>query len=404
MFRELLFIDDVIMENINNENENNDNPLGDAEVSPAGEPDLSGEGGLGNVDEELVEERNAEEEVDWAGSSEGRTDVGPPPPAGGFAGEDRLVRDPNAALGGVLSGIAHRYGWDVALTRLGFVVLLLISGGAGVFAYLLGWVIVPRAQYWPPVVRRRTRSISSRDVGIGLIALAALVVIGIGSGQAAAIIVPIALIVGGVWLLTQSPRAEVSADAVAFASTAPGVSTSVGGFSGGGAWTQPEAPRVEPQPVRPRSRKRWLVVVAFIAALVLIPLLLIGGFVALLASDVAVDFEETTLVEASIVEEIPTQIVEDGEYILDFESVDFGSVDSSDPLEVVVDIDFGRIEVRLPDDVEVSVQADANALGEVLLFDDEFDGLSPEAVFEDENPQLLLDLEVDFGQIVVMRG
>ena len=43
----------------------------------------------------------------------------PPPHFSSVPLEDRLVRDPNATFGGVLSGIAHRYGWDVAITRLG---------------------------------------------------------------------------------------------------------------------------------------------------------------------------------------------------------------------------------------------------------------------------------------------
>lgn len=61
-----------------------------------------------------------------------------------------LVRDPRASFGGVASGVAHRYGWDVALTRLAFVVLALATSGLGLIVYLLAWMIIPRAAFWPP--------------------------------------------------------------------------------------------------------------------------------------------------------------------------------------------------------------------------------------------------------------
>lgn len=109
------------------------------------------------------------------------------------------------------------------------------------------------------------------------------------------------------------------------------------------------------------------------------------------------------MIEASQVEDIPTLILEDGAYILDLEDVDFSEVDPSDPVEVLVDVDFGSIEVRLPEDVDVQVEADANVAGAVRLFDDQVDGFSPGDLFEDDDPQLILGLEVDFGDIEVVR-
>lgn len=76
-----------------------------------------------------------------------------PPPYVPDTEADRLVRDPNATLGGVASGIAHRYGFEVALTRLAFILMILFSGGTAILGYLLAWIVIPRATYWPPIAR-----------------------------------------------------------------------------------------------------------------------------------------------------------------------------------------------------------------------------------------------------------
>lgn len=58
----------------------------------------------------------------------------------------RFYRDPeNAILGGVSAGIAAYFGWDVTWVRIALVLLTLVSGGNLIFAYLLAWVIAPKA-------------------------------------------------------------------------------------------------------------------------------------------------------------------------------------------------------------------------------------------------------------------
>jgi len=76
----------------------------------------------------------------------------PMPPAAGPApaGPRPLLRDPNTRLGGVASGVAHYFGLDVALVRLLFVVFTLMAGW-GILAYVAAWIIVPKADTWPPV-------------------------------------------------------------------------------------------------------------------------------------------------------------------------------------------------------------------------------------------------------------
>lgn len=48
-------------------------------------------------------------------------------------------------LGGVAGGVAHYFGVDPVLIRLGFV-LLVIAGGSGLLIYLIAWLIIPEEE------------------------------------------------------------------------------------------------------------------------------------------------------------------------------------------------------------------------------------------------------------------
>lgn len=57
----------------------------------------------------------------------------------------RLTRDTkNAVLAGVCAGFANYFGVDPVLIRLAFV-LMVVLNGLGLVAYVVGWVIMPRA-------------------------------------------------------------------------------------------------------------------------------------------------------------------------------------------------------------------------------------------------------------------
>ena len=117
----------------------------------------------------------------------------------------QLVRDPYTKLGGVSSGISQHYGLDVSLVRLAFVLFTFVSG-CGLLMYLLAWLIIPRAKFWPPVgARPLGRQLSGRELGVGLLLVGALVALFINGGAFSQVLAPLVLIGGGVWLLTQSP-------------------------------------------------------------------------------------------------------------------------------------------------------------------------------------------------------
>lgn len=56
-------------------------------------------------------------------------------------------------IGGVAAGIARRFGIDVSLVRLAFVVSA-AAGGVGVGAYALGWLLIPAGDADPGRVLR----------------------------------------------------------------------------------------------------------------------------------------------------------------------------------------------------------------------------------------------------------
>ena len=55
-----------------------------------------------------------------------------------------LRRPPDRVLGGVCAALADRSGIPVALVRVAAIVLLTVSGGLAVLAYLIGWILIPR--------------------------------------------------------------------------------------------------------------------------------------------------------------------------------------------------------------------------------------------------------------------
>jgi phage shock protein C len=62
----------------------------------------------------------------------------------GTHGTKVLVRDRKGRMvAGICAGAAEYFGWDVTLVRVIVAVVAVITGGAGVLAYLVAWAIVP---------------------------------------------------------------------------------------------------------------------------------------------------------------------------------------------------------------------------------------------------------------------
>lgn len=94
-------------------------------------------------------------------------------------GRRRLVHSGrDSVLGGVCGGLARYLGVDPRLLRIAAAALAL-SGGVGVIAYILAWVIIPEADDDEPAVapRRADRHTSALVAGAALIGLGALLLL-----------------------------------------------------------------------------------------------------------------------------------------------------------------------------------------------------------------------------------
>jgi phage shock protein PspC (stress-responsive transcriptional regulator) len=293
----------------------------------------------------------------------------PPPPMRPIAPPSRtgLVRDPYSRLGGIASGLAHRYGWDPTLVRLLFVVALIASGGGALLLYLVAWLVVPRATVWPPtpVSHPAGGGLSNREIGIATAVAGVLAFLVAGAGTTGAILVPLALIGGGIWLLTQSPR-EQALDGGAIGSSTPGE-------SGGMPPASPPFVPSEPlgQPVPPRSRRRkWAVgvlvagAVLTLTAAVVVPVAVVAAWIG--AGDgVSASVGNSDLRLANYAPEsldaLPTAIRSDKGLV----RVDLRGIPASDFAELTgparLDIALGEGEVWLEIPEGLSYRIDARA-------------------------------------------
>ena len=121
----------------------------------------------------------------------------------GSASARILRRDRDAGwIGGVAAGIARRFGIDVSLVRLAFVVAT-AAGGFGLGAYLLAWILIPTGESGPGRSRLPTgRAAVEVALGTGLLLLAALLTFrALGIWFSDAVVWPLVLIASGGALL-----------------------------------------------------------------------------------------------------------------------------------------------------------------------------------------------------------
>lgn len=77
----------------------------------------------------------------------------------------RLFRNPDdRVLGGVVSGLAAYFGWDVTWTRIVFILAGFLVHGL-ILAYLLAWIIIPLAQTATEKLQMRGEPINVENIG-----------------------------------------------------------------------------------------------------------------------------------------------------------------------------------------------------------------------------------------------
>jgi phage shock protein PspC (stress-responsive transcriptional regulator) len=152
----------------------------------------------------------------------------PAPPSNSLSAlpPKRLYRDPAGPIGGVAGGFAGYFDVDPAITRLLWIIALF--SGVGFPAYLVCWLVIPKAKVWPPPgYGGAPASVSpSNQTALlsGLVILGLVAIIGTGVNGLGQYLLPAALVGVGVYLLSQrgafsearaTPVAAGSADAAA---------------------------------------------------------------------------------------------------------------------------------------------------------------------------------------------
>ncbi|MFN3219746.1 MAG: PspC domain-containing protein [Acidimicrobiales bacterium] len=419
--------------------------------------------------------------------------AGPPPgQPWGQPGPRRLTRSRDRRLGGVAGGIAEYLGIDPTLVRLGFLLAIFI-GGAGVIAYLVAWIVLPEGDGTgpggsgqPPMRVRRdgTGVDTTTALAIGLLVFAVL--FGLASPDGGAVLVPIAMIAGGIWLLSQREPSRSSDDStVAFSAattgrggTTPFQADDTARFdrrwehpAADPMWTgthptpTPPTPASPPEPRRPAVVTRvTLSLLALLAAGaiaadeldlfdvtvpgVLAVALVVVGISAITAAFIgrgrglipaglllALAFAGAATVQPLVDDGTgqrtyaPTSVsdVRDryelgiGELEVDLSGLD---ISPGTTVATTVDLGMGSAEVLVPDDVEVTVEAEVG-IGELRVFGVEengfgndlrrtrsvevADGSATPTTIDDiddaEEPgSLIIRLEVGIGEGVVRNG
>ena len=58
--------------------------------------------------------------------------------------KSRLTRSRNRVIAGVCAGLAEWLGWDIALVRLLYLVISILSAAfPGIIAYIILWIVMP---------------------------------------------------------------------------------------------------------------------------------------------------------------------------------------------------------------------------------------------------------------------
>lgn len=168
----------------------------------------------------------------------------------------------------------------------------------------------------------------------------------------------------------------------------------------------PAAPTHRPNPARRALVVLGIAALAFggtiLAAIVLLIGLAIGAVVGFA---IETDVQAITHTPDSI-GEIPTAIVaEQAEVVIDLSEL--GTVDfetRTEPLPIEVDVDFGSVEVIVPEGLDISVNADTD-IGSTSVFDRIEDGFDNRVIVDgSDDPDVELTIDLDVGDIDVERS
>lgn len=352
-------------------------------------------------------------------------------------------------VAGVAGGLARHFDIDPIILRVAFVVLSFF-GGAGLIVYAACWILVPDERTEDATIRLDERSRTVALSIVGLIAALALIGDSFGGWGFPWPLAIIGLVVLAV-MAGRGDRYPVAPPPPGYGppqgAPAPHATPQYSGqYAPGQYAVPPYTPPAYPPP-RPRNpRRRGPILFWFTLALITLGLgvlgtvdlagnsipdsaypalalgitgvmLLVGAFfgragglialglVAALATAGATAADE---VDGGQIGHTPqTAIAVDdryrvtaGEIVLDLTQVE--DLEALDGRTIELDATFGRIDVIVPQGLDVDVDAVVDAAGHTALFGDDVDG--SDSYFYDGGPDaplLRLEAEVTFGEIEV---
>lgn len=296
----------------------------------------------------------------------------PPPPPGPPQWSQRppLRRSrTDKVIGGVAGGLAEYTGVDALLWRVGFVALT-ITGGFGILAYLLLWLLMPGGPpvpYDPAAVHERAprRPAGPRSPVPGVTIAALLIVLGILA------------------LLTRFSGWDVGARGfLGAALLIVGLGLVAAAFSTG------------------RTARGGLIVLGVILSIGLIGSASVDwrnvhgvgdqSYVPLTASDVDARYHGGV-----------------GDLTIDLSNLrDLGGLRR--PITTLVDAGVGDVDILVPREADVRVTV-GSGIGNIDLFDEErsgglFPGEGSESWSDDGEPEILLTIEAGIGDVEVSRA
>ena len=371
-------------------------------------------------------------------------------------------------VAGVSQGLANRYDLPVWVPRVGFAVSALF-GGAGLVLYLAGWLLMRSEDETESIAERFFSGASSSKawIGIGLIFLAALILLDNLTFLSGGVIWAVALLVLGVLLYTgQIPlssgekNTEASKEGVQPVTTTETnlpvtqTDTPAGDSPSGGGLPPtptPTPPILPPSAAKPKEQSIlgrltigfMLLGVGILALLDTIPDfpvypeprhylalavtilgtgLIVGAFAGrarwlILVAVVAVptlmfspifewDWESDTF-ELTTGPETFTELSD--EYTLDIGNLEIDLSDlpwDGETIDLTASVDLGNLEIRIPSDVGIIGNASVD-VGRVGTFGRESAGIgSPSLSFNEQDfpgGTVLLDAHVDMGNIDIKR-
>ncbi len=357
----------------------------------------------------------------------------------------RLERGDRPKIGGVCDGIANYFALDVTIVRILAVVGAFVTGGIILVAYLASWALMPRSSGLPNPPRT-AKSSSERNVIIawGLI-LVGLLAVGSQVTWIGLSVAPLALIGGGVYLLTRTPK-----DAVTTATSAPppesSLTTPPAALSSAAPVLTDEHTNQQTHTTEPDSgfpmtplivsllsvgfgigllghvNDWWTLSLAQVFSITLLasgagllvaaftgraPGLIVLGLVAILGLSGAWILDpmiqhgagQRTRTVETLAELRATYSLGAGELVLDLRDLDLEGTQQSVSAEVVA----GSLTVFPPQGVDLIITASAVA-GEVTIGQVTEDGIRPELSAQVNTPgtaRLIIDAEVTFGEVVV---